>query len=180
MRKCIHTVIFCTHSYMQVNLLLKHVPIHVCTTTYLSLHTCTHRWHANTRSNDESVLLGESWPRPEPLSVQRARSSAASWRTGHIGRAGGGRSHAILRPDSGRTWRRRVCVNVYGICLYACSKSRACSPPHLGSGCSEVNGHVASFNLFSRTKTLIKAFIVKYTQCFHNYTTVGSVIHAYE
>lgn len=56
------------------------------------------------------------------------------WQTGHIGRAGGGRSHAILGPDSGQTrhrpvtkggpvWRGSqaagVCVNVYGICLYA-------------------------------------------------------------
>lgn len=66
------------------------------------------------------------------------------WQTGHIGRAGGGCSHAILGPDSGQTRHRPVtkggpvwwgcqaagvCVNVYGICLYTRSKSWACSPP---------------------------------------------------
>lgn len=53
-----------------------------------------------------------------------------------------------LRPDSGQTRHRPVtkggpvwwgsqaagvCVNVYGICLYACCKSWACSPPSIQS-----------------------------------------------
>lgn len=53
-----------------------------------------------------------------------------------------------LRPDSGQTRHRPVtkggpvwwgsqaagvCVNVYGICLYACCKSWACSPPSIPS-----------------------------------------------
>lgn len=91
------------------------------------------------------------------------------WQTGHIGRAGGGCSHAILGLDSGQTrhsavtkggpvwWGRQaagVCVNVYGICLYACSKSWACSPHPESLVTVEGNGHVASFTFFSKTKRL--------------------------
>lgn len=103
-----------------------------CTTKYIRLSTC------------ESLSSRASYRQSKCVSVQ-----CHCWQTGHIGGAGGGSSHTILAPEPGTDMAQAsdqggpvywgcqtagVYVNVYGICLYACSKSWARSLPSSVSG----------------------------------------------
>lgn len=95
-----------------------------CRRKLITKYTLLSEWELASASDAEperslsSYLWGES-------------VSAPCWQTSHAGGAGGGCSHAILRPDSGQTMTRRldrcaheaagvcvcVCVNVSGVWL---------------------------------------------------------------
>lgn len=83
------------------------------------------------------------------------------WQTGHTGRAGGGCSHAILRPDSGQTWhrpltggeggpsgaaaRQLVCMSMFmEYAFMLAHKSWTCSPPSI-SRVSSYRGEQSGF-----------------------------------
>lgn len=107
------------------------------------------------------------------LNSERVSAHGRSCQTGHIGRAGGGCSHAILRAGLGTdttqagdqrgpclerqpgSWCVCQCLWNMPLCLPV---NLGLVPLHLHPECpvtAEGNGHVASFSLFSKTKPLV-------------------------